>query len=104
MANPPTSLFLHDHQMIVDGVLMQEKIDLTKILNEETGVEESHLTRMKVMTHTEIDEYGDFIKEIFELAVICCTDRPSLEGCVGTVTQPPIKEFLRLHCNKSLHC
>ena len=36
-------------QLIVDGVFMQEKIDLIKTLNDETGVEESLETRMRVI-------------------------------------------------------
>ena len=59
MANQPPSLVLLDRQMIVDGVMMQEKIDLTKTVNE-TGVEERLLSHMKVMTQIETDEYGDF--------------------------------------------
>ena len=39
----------NQHQMIVDGVLMQEKKDLTKTLNDETGVEESHLSHVRVI-------------------------------------------------------
>ena len=49
MANPTHHSVLLDHQMIVDGVLMQEKKDLTKTLNDETGVEESHLSHMRVI-------------------------------------------------------
>ena len=49
MANPAHRSVLLDHQMIVDGVLMQEKIDLTKTLNDETGVEESHLIHTRVI-------------------------------------------------------
>ena len=43
MANPAHRSILLDHQMIVDGVLIRERKYLTKILNDETGVEESHL-------------------------------------------------------------
>ena len=43
MANPAHRSVLLDHQMIVDGVLMKERKDLTKTLNDETGLEESHL-------------------------------------------------------------
>ena len=46
MANPAHRSVLLDHQMIVDGVLMREKKDLTKTLNDETGLEESHLIHM----------------------------------------------------------
>ena len=35
--------------MIVDGVLMRERKDLTKTLNNETGVEESQLTHTRVI-------------------------------------------------------
>ena len=49
MANPPHRSILLDHQMIVDGVLMRERKDLIKILNDETGVEESHLTHTRVI-------------------------------------------------------
>ena len=52
MANPANRSIipiLLDHQMIVDGVLMQERKDLVKILNDETGVEESHY-----LTHTRV--------------------------------------------------
>ena len=49
MANPTHHSVLLDHQMIVDGVLMQEKKDLTKTLNDETGVEESHLSIIRVI-------------------------------------------------------
>ena len=44
MANTAHRSVLLDHQMIVYGVLMQEKKNLTKTLNDETGVEESHLS------------------------------------------------------------
>ena len=49
MANPTHRSVLLDHQMIVDEVLMREKKDLTKTLNDETGVEESHLSHMRVI-------------------------------------------------------
>ena len=49
MANPANRSILLDHQMIVDGVLMQERKDLVKTLNDETGVEESHLTHTRVI-------------------------------------------------------
>ena len=49
MANPNHRSVLLDHQMIVDGVLMREMKDLTKTLNDETGVEESHLSHMRVI-------------------------------------------------------
>ena len=35
--------------MIVNGVLMRERKDLVKTLNDETGVEESHLTHTRVI-------------------------------------------------------
>jgi hypothetical protein len=38
-----------EHEMIVDGVLMQEKKDLIKTLNDETGVEEGYLSRTRVI-------------------------------------------------------
>ena len=49
MANPAHHSILLDHQMIVDGVLMIERKDLTKTLNIETGVEESHLIHTRVI-------------------------------------------------------
>ena len=49
MANPTHRSVLFDQQMIVDGVLMREKKDLTKTINDETGVEESHLSHMRVI-------------------------------------------------------
>ena len=49
MANQAHRSVLLDHQMIVDGVLMREKKDLTKTLNDETGLEESHLIHMRVI-------------------------------------------------------
>ena len=49
MANPAHHSIFLDHQMIVDGVLMRERKDLTKTLNDETGVEESHLTHTRVI-------------------------------------------------------
>ena len=49
MANPAHRSVLLDHQMIVDGVLMQERKDLTKTLNDETGVEENHLSHMRAI-------------------------------------------------------
>ena len=49
MANPAHRSILLDHQMIVDGVKMQERKDLTKTLNDETGVEESHLIHTRVI-------------------------------------------------------
>ena len=49
MANPAHRSVLLDHSLIVDGVFMQEKKDLTKTLNDETGVEESHLSHMRVI-------------------------------------------------------
>ena len=49
MANPAHRSILLDHQIIVDGVLMRERKDLTKTLNDETGVEESHLTHTRVI-------------------------------------------------------
>jgi hypothetical protein len=48
MANPNCSVLLN-HQMIVDGVSMQEKKELIKTLNDETGVEESHLSLVRVI-------------------------------------------------------
>ena len=49
MANPAHRSILLDHQMIVNGVLMRERKDLVKTLNDETGVEESHLTHTRVI-------------------------------------------------------
>ena len=40
---------LYFNQMIVNGVLMQERKDLTKTLNLETGVEEEHFSHRRVM-------------------------------------------------------
>ena len=42
-------LNLYYNQMIVDGVLMQERKDLTKTLNFETGVETKHFSHRRVM-------------------------------------------------------
>ena len=49
MAYPNHRSVLLDHQMIVDGVLMREMKELFKTLNDETGVEESHLSHMRVI-------------------------------------------------------
>ena len=49
MANPAHGSIWLDHQMIVHGVLMRERKDLVKTLNDETGVEESHLTHTRVI-------------------------------------------------------
>ena len=49
MADPGHRSIFLDHQMIVDGVLMQERKDLTKTFNDETGAEESHLTLNRVI-------------------------------------------------------
>ena len=49
MANPNHRSVLLDHQMIVDGVLMRGMKELFKTLNDETGVEESHLSHMRVI-------------------------------------------------------
>ena len=49
MANPDNCSVLLSHQMMVDGVLMKEKKDLIKTLNDETGVEESHLSVIRVI-------------------------------------------------------
>ena len=49
MANPAHRSVLLDHQMIVDGVLMQKTKEWTKTLNDETGEEESHLSHMRVI-------------------------------------------------------
>ena len=49
MANPANHSILLDHQIIVDAVLMQEKKDLTRTLNDETGLEESCLSHMRVI-------------------------------------------------------
>ena len=49
MANPTHRSVLLDHQMIVDGVLMREMKDLTKTLNDETGVEEGNLSLIRVI-------------------------------------------------------
>ena len=40
---------LLDHQMIVDGVVMRERKDLTKTLNGETGAEEWYLSHTRVI-------------------------------------------------------
>ena len=66
MANPAHRSVLLDHQMIVDGVLMRETKDLTKTLNDETGVEESHLTHTRVIgekSYTSIQSIADGEKE-----------------------------------------
>ena len=49
MANPANRSILLEYQMIVDGVLMQERKDLTTTVNDETGVKEIHLTHTKVI-------------------------------------------------------
>ena len=49
MANPANHSILLGHQIIVDGVLMQEKKGLTRTLNDETGLEESRLSHMRVI-------------------------------------------------------
>ena len=49
MTNPANCSVLLSHQMMVDGVLMKEKKDLIKTLNDETGVEESHLSVIRVI-------------------------------------------------------
>ena len=48
MANPTDSISF-EIKMIVDGVLFKERKDQTKTLNDETGVEESHLTHTRVI-------------------------------------------------------
>ena len=66
MANPAHRSILLDHQMIVDGVLMRERKDLTKTLNDETGVEESHLTHTRVIgekSYTSTQSISDGEKE-----------------------------------------
>ena len=47
MANHRSVLL--DHNMIVDGVAMQDKKVLTITLNDETGVEESYLTHTRII-------------------------------------------------------
>ena len=49
MANPRHRSVLLDHQMTVDGVSMQEKIDWTWTSNYETGLEKTHGSRMRVI-------------------------------------------------------
>ena len=49
MANPAYHSFLLEIEMIVDGVLFKERKDLTKTLNDEAGVEESHLIHTRVI-------------------------------------------------------
>ena len=49
MANPAHRSIFLDYQKIVDGVLIRERKDLTKTLNDETGVEESHLTHTRAV-------------------------------------------------------
>ena len=44
-----TNRSVSDNQMAVDGVLMQEKKDLTRTLNDETGLEESCLSHIRVI-------------------------------------------------------
>ena len=72
MANPAHRSILLDHPMIVDGVLMRERKDLTKTLNDETGVEESHLTHIRV------------IGEKSYTAKQSITDREEEEGMIET--------------------
>jgi hypothetical protein len=49
MKTNPAHEWSLEHEMIVDGVLMQEKKDLIKTLNDETGVEEGYLSRTRVI-------------------------------------------------------
>ena len=49
MVNPANCSVLLNNQMIVDGVMMKEKKNLIKTVNDETGVEESHLSHMRVI-------------------------------------------------------
>ena len=71
MANPAHRSILLDHQMIVNGVLMRERKDLVKTLNDETGVEESHLTHTRVIgeksyTSTQSISEGEKEEEMIE--------------------------------------
>ena len=52
MANPIRSILL-EYQMIVDGVLLRERKELTKTLNE-TGIGEIHLTHWRKNLHFNI--------------------------------------------------
>ena len=66
MANPAHHSIWLDHQMIVHGVLMRERKDLVKTLNDETGVEESHLTHTRVIgekSYTSTQSISDGQKE-----------------------------------------
>ena len=49
MDHPAHRSILLDHQMIVDGVLMQERKDLTQTRNDETGIKESNLIHTRVI-------------------------------------------------------
>ena len=49
MANPAHRSILFELSMIVDGVLMAERNDLTITLNDQNGVEESQLTQTRVI-------------------------------------------------------
>ena len=74
MANPAHRSILHPltiNQMIVNGVLMRERKDLVKTLNDETGVEESHLTHTRVIgdksyTSTQSMTDGEEWEEVIE--------------------------------------
>ena len=76
MTNPANCSVLLNNQMIVDGVLMKEKKTLIKTLNDETGVEESHLSLIRVIgkriytaKQTIIDDgagYGEEKEEIIQ--------------------------------------
>ena len=49
MENSANDSISGELSMIVDGVMMRERKDLTITLNDETGVEESHLTHTRVI-------------------------------------------------------
>ena len=49
MENSANDSISGELSMIVDGVMMRERKDLTITLNDETGVEESQLTRTRVI-------------------------------------------------------
>ena len=77
MPNRSHCSVLLDHKMIVDGVLMKEKKDLTKRLNKKTGVEESHLRHMRVIgnrsyTAKQTITDGEEKEEIIETKMDIC--------------------------------
>ena len=80
MANPIRSILL-DYQMIVDGVLLRERKDLTKTLNDETGIGEIHLNHTRFIgekTYTSKRSINDREKE--EEVIETAMDHSELEN------------------------